>query len=49
MNINKTAKDELILKVDFSSLETIDKFLELLKSNNVEFKALRRDEYIIKI
>ena len=42
-------KDELILKVDYSSLESIDKFIDLLKSNNVEVKALGRDEYVIKL
>lgn len=49
MGINKTSKDELILRVDYSSLESIDKFIELLKSNNVEVKALGRDEYVIKL
>lgn len=49
MGINKTSKDELILRVDYSSLESIDKFIELLKSNNVEVKALGRDEYGVKL
>ena len=49
MGINKTSKDELILRVDYSSLETIDKFIDLLKSNNVEVKALGRDEYLVKL
>ena len=50
-NVGKdvNTKDELILKVDYSSLETIDKFIDLLKSNNVEVKALGRDEYVIKL
>lgn len=47
--MNGNAKDELILKVDYSSLETIDKFIDLLKSNNVEVKALGRDEYVVKL
>ena len=49
MDINKTSKDELIINVDSSSLESIDKFIDLLKSNNVEVKALGRDEYVIKL
>ena len=49
MGINKTSKDELIINVDSSSLENIDKFIDLLKSNNVEVKALGRDEYVIKL
>lgn len=49
MDMNVNTKDELILKVDYSSLETIDKFIDLLKSNGVEVKALGRDEYVIKI
>ena len=50
-NVGKdvNTKDELILKVDYSSLETIDKFIDLLKSNNVEVKAIGRDEYVIKL
>ena len=47
--MNGNTKDELILKVDYSSLETIDKFIDLLKSNNVEVKVLGRDEYVIKL
>ena len=46
---NGSTKDELILKVDYSSLETIDKFIDLLKSNNVEVKAIGRDEYVVKL
>ena len=49
MGINKNTKDELILRVDYSSLESIDKFIDLLKSNDVEVKALWRDEYVIKL
>ncbi len=49
MGINKTSKDELIINVDSSSLESIDKFIDLLKSNNVEVKALGRDEYVVKL
>ena len=49
MCINKTSKDELIINVDSSSLESIDKFIDLLKSNDVEVKALGRDEYVVKL
>ena len=49
MGKNGNTKDELILKVDYSSLESIDKFIDLLKSNNVEVKALGRDEYVVKL
>lgn len=49
MGKDVNTKDELILKVDYSSLETIDKFIDLLKSHNVEVKALGRDEYVIKL
>ena len=49
MGKDVNTKDELILKVDYSSLESIDKFIDLLKSNNVEVKALGRDEYVIKL
>ena len=49
MGINKTSKDELIINVDSSSLESIDKFIDLLKSNNLEVKALGRDEYVVKL
>ncbi len=49
MGINEDTKDELILNVDYSSLETIDKFIDLLKSNNVEVKAIGRDEYVVKL
>ena len=47
--MNRNTKDELILMFDYSSLETIDKFIDLLKSNNVEIKALGRYEYVIKL
>lgn len=47
--MNGNTKDELILKFDYSSLEAIDKFIDLLKSNDVEVKALGRDEYVVKL
>ncbi|MDU4726568.1 hypothetical protein [Clostridium sp.] len=49
MSIDRITKDELILNVDSSSLESIDKFIDLLKSNNVEVNAIGRDEYVVKI
>ena len=49
MGKDVNSKDELILKVDFASLETIDNLIDLLKSNDVEVKALGRDEYVIKL
>lgn len=49
MGINEDTKDELILNVDYSSLETINKFIDLLKSNNVEVKAIVRNEYVVKV
>ena len=49
MATNETDKKELILKIDFSSLETVDKFIDLLKDNNVEVKGIGRDEYLIQI
>jgi hypothetical protein len=49
VSIDRITKDELILNVDSSSLESIDKFIDLLKSNNVEVKAIGRDEYVVKI
>lgn len=42
-------KNELILKIDFSSLKTVDKFIDLLKSNNIDIKVLGSDEYLIKM
>lgn len=42
-------KNELILKIDFSSLKTVDKFIDLLKSNNIDIKGLGSDEYLIKM
>ena len=40
-------KNKLILKLAFTSLKTIDKFIDLLKFNNVAVKELRRDDYLI--
>lgn len=49
MITNEINKNEIILKVDFSSLETVDKFIDLLKTNNIDIKGIGRDEYLIKI
>lgn len=50
MNIgikNVSTKDKLTLKIDFTSLETIYKFIDLLKFNNITVKGLGRDEYLM--
>lgn len=49
MTTKETDKKELILKIDFSSFETVDKFIELLKNNNIEVEGIGRDEYLIQI
>ncbi|SCJ79067.1 Uncharacterised protein [uncultured Clostridium sp.] len=49
MVTNKINENELILKVDFSSLEAVDKFIDFLKDNNINIKGIGRDEYLIKV
>lgn len=49
MATNEINENELILKVDFSSLETVEKFIDLLKGNNIDIKGIGRDEYLIKL
>lgn len=49
MVTNKINENELILKVDFSSLETVDKFIDFFKDNNINIKGIGRDEYLIKV
>lgn len=49
MNTNEINKNDLLLKLDFSSLETVDKFIDLLKDNDIEVKTIGRDEYLINI
>lgn len=49
MATNEINENELILKVDFSSLETVDKFIDFLKDNNIDIKGIGRDEYLVKI
>ena len=46
---NETNKKELLLKIDFSSFETVDKFIDLLKDNNIEIKEIGKDEYLVQI
>lgn len=48
MHANKINRDELILNIDFSCLETVDKFIDLLENNNIDIKHIGRDEYLIK-
>lgn len=49
MTTKENDKKELILKIDFSSFETVEKFIELLNDNNVNVKTIGRDEYLIQI
>lgn len=49
MTTNEINKNEIILKVDFSSFEAVEKFIDLLKNNNVEVKMIGRDECLIQI
>ena len=47
--MNSDFKDELIINVDYSSLDAIDKLIEVLKSNNIEVNGIDRDKYLIKL
>lgn len=49
MNTSEINKNELILKVDFSSLETVEKFIDFLKSNNINVKDIGNDEYLVSV
>lgn len=49
MVTNKINENELILKVDFSSLEAVEKLIDFLKDNNINIKGIGRDEYLIKV
>lgn len=49
MSRNEILKDELVIKIDSSSLASIDKFIELLKSTNTEVEVIGNDEYLIKL
>lgn len=49
MNTSEILKDELIIKVDSSSLASIDKFVEILRFNDLDIKAIGHDEYLIKL
>ena len=41
--------EDIILKVDYSSITAINRLINLLKSNNVKVKELSKDEYVIKL
>ena len=47
--MHKNLKDELIIKIDYSSLEAIDKLVKILKSNDLEVEKIGQDEYSIKL
>lgn len=49
MNTNEINKNELILKLDFSSLETLDKFIDFLRANNINIKDIGTDEYLVSV
>lgn len=49
MNTSETNKNELILKVDFSSLETLDKFIDFLNANNINIKGIGNDEFLVSV
>lgn len=49
MSRNEILKDELVIKIDSSSLASIDRFIELLKSTNTEVEVIGKDEYLIKL
>lgn len=49
MNTSEINKNELILKVDFSSLETVEKFIDFLKTNNINIKCIGNDEYLVSV
>lgn len=49
MENNKVTSEDIIIKIDYYSNSTIDRFIDLLKANNIEVKSLSRDEYLIKI
>jgi hypothetical protein len=49
MSRSEVLKDELIIKIDSSSIISLDKFIELLRSNNLDVKAIGHDEYLIKL
>lgn len=49
MSRNEILKDELVIKIDSSSLASIDKFINLLKSTDTEVEVIGKDEYLIKL
>ena len=49
MSRNEILKDELVIKIDSSSLASIDKFIDLLRATNTEVEVIGNDEYLIKL
>mgnify|MGYP000116114801 CR=1 FL=1 len=49
MGSDKIVMEDIILKVDYSSITAINRLINLLKSNNVKVKELSKDEYVIKL
>ena len=49
MSRNEILKDELVVKIDSSSLANIDRFIDLLISTNTEVEVIGKDEYLIKL
>ena len=49
MSRNEILKDELVIKIDSSSLASIDKFINLLKSTDTEVEVIGKGEYLIKL
>ena len=47
--MHENLKGELIIKIDYSSLECIDKLVKILQSNDLEVKKIGQDEYSIKL
>ena len=43
------SKKEIILKIDYSSFDTISEFLALLEVAGIEIVSLSNDEYIVKL
>lgn len=49
MGMDKNSKDEIIIKIDFSALDTVSKLIDVLKSNNLEVRKIGQAEYSIKL
>ena len=48
MSRNEILKDELVVKIDSSSLANIDRFIDLLISTNTEVEVIGQDESLRK-